>query len=211
MLQQQGVAVKWATGLLLGTMVLLIEGCWWKTVRPPPRDMLSDTWRGRITSLARTLPFETRAGDADTASFQRGNEVAHVAFSPFALADRIPAAELHRGWIIGRTEADRPVSGLGIPSGTAWVWVDSTSEGWRAIHIPLVPTDSLRVRTLRLGSRPFRSSDRTKVQVGGGSTVGARIVNWRCGPRCCVEGGGSMTNLALDSLLTELHHRNYPP
>lgn len=211
-----GVAARVMTAVLVATAVALVAcGDAGETtpgvesataVAEPPRGALDSAWRSAVVAYAANLAFDSAPPAGETAEYVVGSDTTRIAFAPLTAAGSIPDSALHRGWIIGRTIGYGERIPLGIPVGVGYVWIDSISGGWRATHVPVAASDTLRTRPLLFGTRAFLMTERARALYAPGDS----LVNWRCGPRCCIEGGGERDNGERIALADSMHSAAYP-
>ena len=133
--------------------------------------------RAGVLSYARSLEFDTSAA-ATGLTHVGGTE---VRWSPERRAGGISDANLVRGRIIGVAQTSGGTSAFGTLEGRTYIWVDSTSAGWRAVLISDNPTAMLTTVPLFHGTRRFTSREPTRFRVFADS-----FPNGRCGTRCCI-------------------------
>lgn len=194
--------------LAVAMLVAAAMGACSRVVIPPvpPRVVTDSVWRAAVVAYARRLRYDTGRPASARATYGTGSATSTVTLSPMKTAGLIPDSLLHLGWIIGRTEGSGPNIPLGIPAGVGYVWVDSVAGGWRAIHVPEHPADTLRQSRVIFGAMPFRASDRARALYASTSHVS----NWRCGSRCCIEGGEFLSAEALQAIVSAMHDTAYP-
>ena len=130
-----------------------------------------------VRSYAHSLEFDTSTA-ASALTHVGGIE---VRWSPERRAAGISDANLVRGRIIGMAQTSGGTSAFGTLEGRTYIWVDSTSAGWRAVLIPDGPTGPLTSFPLYHGTRPFTSREPTRFRAHADS-----FPNGRCGTRCCI-------------------------
>jgi len=147
--------------------VLLAAGC--ERAAPPPAQAagprptpaptftlpVDSSSHAALLAYAHTLTFDTTAPGVDRRYLVVG-QGQHLAVGPFVeLAPEIGSAavghaDLVRGRILARITVDgtRPV---GTVTGVAYLWVDSTAGGLRAVVVPESPTEGLKSTAVSLG------------------------------------------------------------
>ncbi len=61
---------------------------------------------------------------------------------------RLGRGELVRGRIVARIESDGAYAERGIPAGVSYVWVDSSSSGWRSVIVPEDSSQPMAVKPI---------------------------------------------------------------
>lgn len=130
-----------------------------------------------VRSYARGLDFDT--SDAASALTHVGGIA--VRWSPERRAGRISDAGLVSGRIIGIAQTTGGTSAFGTLEGRTYIWVDSTSAGWRAVLIPDGPAGVLSTVPLFHGTRRFTAREPTRFRAHADS-----FPNGRCGNYCCI-------------------------
>ena len=130
-----------------------------------------------VVSYAHSLEFDSSAA-ASALTHVGGTE---VRWSPERRAGGISDANLARGRIIGMAQTSGGTSAFGTLEGRTYIWVDSTSAGWRAVLIPDDPTGRLTTVPLFHGTRRFAAREPTRFRAHADS-----FPNGRCGTRCCI-------------------------
>ncbi len=133
--------------------------------------------RAVVLSYARSLEFDTSAA-ASALTRVGGTE---VRWSPERRAAGISDANLVRGRIIAVAQTSGGTSAFGTLEGRSYVWVDSTSAGWRAVFISDDPAGRLTTVPLFHGTRPFAAGEPVRFRAFADS-----FPNGRCGNRCCL-------------------------
>ena len=170
----------------------------------PPRGTMDSAWRSQVAAFAaQQLQFDTMPPAADTATFAVGADTSRVTFSPEIGAAGIPESALAQGWVIGRVQVTGTTPPYGFPAGTSWIWIDSTSAGWRLVQVPETASDSMRQRTLMLGSSRFDSAAPPRAM----HTSIDSLANWRCGTRCCIDPYGRKSLERMQEVVEEMHRR----
>jgi len=142
---------------------------------PLPIDSSS---HGALLRYAHTLTFDTTAPGVDRRYLVVG-QGQHLTVGPFVeLAPEIGAAavghaDLVRGRILARITVEGTRS-VGTVTGVAYLWVDSTAGGLRAVVVPESPTEGMKSTPVSLGSY---GSDRSYCP----TFAAARIIEQRLG------------------------------
>lgn len=180
--------------------VLGLSGLCWlgacKRQPPPPPAPVAE--RVALTTAPRPTPAP-RFRSIDSASFAEvraylgvlefdsaASGTTHIAgtevvWSPEIGAGAVTDTALARGRIIATARATGSLMSFGSRAARAFVWVDSSATGWRAIWLPADSSIGRSTLPMRFGNRRFLTHQNTQVRVYADS-----FPNGRCGTRCCI-------------------------
>jgi hypothetical protein len=206
-----------APGVGAGIAVASVLAACHPTTRPTPAPPFAganiDTVPlSAINAYANTLTFDTTAPASDRITVVDSlNVQAHALIAPEIGSISLESTQLEQGRIIALIRSDATSLPLGLTAGRAYMWVDSSANGWRAVTISDT-NYARRVDTLiyrpeaklpppsfakaRWETYPFRTdSDPPTVLLFSNVMCGKPYIL-----KCCGLARGNLTK--LDSVLT---------